>query len=327
MKRREFIGLVGGAATTWSSMAAAQQTKSMRRVGVLTGGAGSDSQARLAVLLGALAQLGWTQGQNLRLEIRQGGGDPEAIRKHAAELAALAPDVIVTIGGTATGRLLQATRIIPIVFAIVPDPVGSGFVDSLSKPGGNATGFTQFEYSLSGKWLQLLKEISPAVTRAVVLRDSAVPAGIGQFAVIQALAPSLGIEVSPINVRSAAEIERDLTAFTRYSNGGVVVASSTNALVYRDLIIGLATRHKLPTVYSQREFVLAGGLTSYAADFIDQFREAAKYVDRILKGEDPSGLPVLTPAKYDLVINLRTAKALGIEFPASVLSRADEVIE
>src|SRR5829696_5964326 len=225
MKRREFIGLVGGAATTWSSMAAAQQTKSIRRVGVLTGGAGSDSQARLAVLLGALAQLGWTQGQNLRLEIRQGGGDPEAIRKHAAELAAMAPDVIVTIGGTATGRLLQATRIIPIVFAIVPDPVGSGFVDSLSKPGGNATGFTQFEYSLSGKWLQLLKEISPAVTRAVVLRDSAVPAGIGQFAVIQALAPSLGIEVSPINVRSAAEIERDLTAFTRYSNGGVVVAS------------------------------------------------------------------------------------------------------
>jgi len=327
MRRREFVGWLGGAAA-WPIALKAQQSLTLRRIGVLTGGSGPDSQARLAMFLQALAQLGWTEGQNVRLEVRQGGGDADAIRKHAAELAALSPDVIVTIGGTATGRLLQATRTVPIVFTIVPDPVGSGFVDSLSRPGGNATGFTQFEYSLSGKWLELLKEISPGVTRAAVLRDSGVPAGIGQFAVIQAVAPVLGIEVSQLNVRNAGEIERDVTAFTRgNSNGGLIVASSTNALVHRDLIVALADRHKLPTVYSQREYVTAGGLISYAADFSTQFRNAAGYVDRILKGEKPADLPVRVPSKYDLAINLKTAKTLGLDIPATVLSRADEVIE
>ena len=327
MRRREFIGLMGGAAAVWPVVAGAQQPKAMRRIGVLTGGSGADSQARLAIFLQALGQLGWTEGQNVRLEIRQGGGDADAIRKHATELAALAPDIIVTIGGTATARVLQATRTVPIVFAIVPDPVGSGFVDSLSRPGGNATGFVQFEYSLSGKWLELLKEISPDVTRAAVLRDATVAAGIGQFAIIQSVAPSLGIEVSPVNVRNAAEIERDVTAFARSSNNGLIVASSTNALVHRDLIVALAARHKLPTVYAQREFIAGGGLISYAADFSAQFRNAAGYVDRILKGEKPADLPVQAPTKYELVINLKTAKALGLAVPPTLLARADELIE
>ena len=308
-------------------VARAQQPKAMRRVGVLTGGFGPDSQARLEAFLKALAQLGWTEGQNVRLDIRRGGGDADAIRKHAAELAALAPDVIMAIGGTATGRLLQATRTVPIVFAIVPDPVGSGFVASLSRPGGNATGFLQFEYSLSGKWLQLLKEIRPGVTRAAVLRDSAVPAGIGQFAVIQSVAPSLGVEVTPINVPNAAEIERDVTAFARSSNSGLIVASSTGALVNRALIVALAARLKLPAVYAQREFVAGGGLISYAADFSVQFRDAAGYVDRILKGDKPADLPVQAPTKYELVINLKTATALGLTVPPALLARADEVIE
>jgi putative ABC transport system substrate-binding protein len=299
----------------------------MRRVGVLTGGFGPDSQARLEAFLKALAQLGWSEGQNVRLDIRRGGGDADAIRKHAAELAALAPDVIMAIGGTAVGQLLQATRTVPIVFAIVPDPVGSGFVASLSRPGGNATGFLQFEYSLSGKWLQLLKEIRPDVTRAAVLRDSAVPAGIGQFAVIQSVAPSLGVEVTPINVANAAEIERDVTAFARSSDSGLIVVSSTGALVNRALIVALAARLKLPAIYAQREFVAGGGLISYAADFLVQFRDAAGYVDRILKGDKPADLPVQAPTKYELVINLKTAKALGLEIPSSVLARADEVIE
>jgi putative ABC transport system substrate-binding protein len=294
---------------------------------VLTGGSGPDSQARLAVFLQALAQLGWTEGRNVRLEIRQGGGNAENIRKHAAELAALGPDVIVTIGGTATGSILQATRAVPIVFTIVPDPVGSGFVDSLARPGGNATGFLQFEYSLSGKWVELLREIGPELVRAAVLRDATVPAGVGQFAIIQSVAPSLGIEVSPVNVRSAAEIERDVTAFARASNSGLIVASSTSALVNRDLIIGLAARHKLPSVYAQREFVAAGGLMSYAADFSAQFRDAAGYVDRIFKGEKPAELPVQAPTKYQLVVNLKAAKTLGITLPPALLTRADEVIE
>jgi putative ABC transport system substrate-binding protein len=275
----------------------------------------------------ALAQLGWTDGGNLQLDVRQGGGSNDTIRKHAAELAALAPDVIMTIGGTATGFLLQATRTVPIVFTIVPDPVGSGFIDSLSRPGGNATGFLQFEYSFGGKWVELLKDIGPEVVRAAVLRDSRLPAGVGQFAVIQSVAPSLGIEVKPVNVRDAVEIERDVSAFARATKSGLIVASSTSALVNRDLIVGLALRHKLPAVYAQREFVAAGGLLSYSADFSAQFRSAASYVDRILKGEKPADLPVQGPTNYQLVINLKTAKALGLNIPAALLVRADELIE
>jgi putative ABC transport system substrate-binding protein len=242
-------------------------------------------------------------------------------------LAALAPDVIMTIGGTATGFLLRATRSVPIVFTIVPDPVGSGFIDSLSRPGGNATGFLQFEYSFGAKWVELLKEIGPDIVRAAVLRDASLPAGIGQFAIIQSVGPPLGIEVSPVNVRSATEIERDVSAFARATKSGLIVASSTSALVNRDLIIGLATRYKLPAVYAQREFVAAGGLISYSADFSAQFRSAASYVDRILKGEKPGDLAVQGPTKFQMVINLKAAKALGLNIPSELLVRADEVIE
>jgi putative ABC transport system substrate-binding protein len=308
-------------------VAKAQQRNTVRRVGVLTGAAGPDSIARVEVFLQALAQLGWTKGENIQFEIRQGSGSNDAIRKHAAELAELAPDVIMTIGGTATGFLLQATRTVPIVFTIVPDPVGSGFIDSLSRPGGNATGFLQFEYSFGGKWVELLREIGPEVVRAAVLRDARLPAGVGQFAVIQSVAPSLGIEVTPVNVRDAAEIERDVSAFARASKGGLIVASSTSALINRDMIIALAARHKLPAVYAQREFVTAGGLLSYSADFSAQFRSAASYVDRILKGEKPGDLAVQGPTNYQLVINLKTAKAFGLNIPPALLVRADEVIE
>jgi putative ABC transport system substrate-binding protein len=327
MRRREFLGALGCAAAAWPAVARAQQHKSVRRVGVLTGGAGPDSNARVVLFQQALAHLGWTEGANLQWEIRQGGGSNETIRKHAAELAALVPDVIMSVGGTATGFLLQATRTVPIVFTIVPDPVGSGFIDSLSRPGGNATGFLQFEYSFGGKWVELLREIGPEVVRAAVLRDARLPAGIGQFAVIQSAAPSLGIEVSPVNVRDAAEIERDVSAFARATKSGLIVASSTSALINRDLIVALASRHKLPAVYAQREFVAAGGLLSYSADFSAQFRSAASYVDRILKGEKPGDLPVQGPTKYQLVINLKTAKALGLNIPPALLVRADEVIE
>jgi putative ABC transport system substrate-binding protein len=308
-------------------VAKAQQRNTVRRVGVLTGAAGPDSIARVEVFLQALAQLGWTKGENIQFEIRQGSGSNDAIRKHAAELAELAPDVIMTIGGTATGFLLQATRTVPIVFTIVPDPVGSGFIDSLSRPGGNATGFLQFEYSFGGKWVELLREIGPEVVRAAVLRDARLPAGVGQFAVIQSVAPSLGIEVTPVNVRDAAEIERDVSAFARATKGGLIVASSTSALINRDMIITLAARHKLPAVYAQREFVTAGGLLSYSADFSAQFRSAASYVDRILKGEKPGDLAVQGPTNYQLVINLKTAKAFGLNIPPALLVRADEVIE
>jgi putative ABC transport system substrate-binding protein len=271
--------------------------------------------------------LGWTRGENIQYEIRQGGGSNDVVRKYAAELAALAPDVIMTIGGTATGILLQATRTVPIVFTIVPDPVSSGFINSLSRPGGNATGFLQFEYSFCVKWVELLREIGPEVVRAAVLRDAILPSGVGQFAAIQYLAPPLGIEVSPVNVRDAAEIERDVSAFARATKSGLIVASSTRALVNRDLIIALASRHRLPAVYAQREFAAAGGLMSYSADFSAQFRSAASYVDRILKGEKPGNLAVQGPTTYQLVINLKTAKALGIAIPPGLLIRADEVIE
>jgi putative tryptophan/tyrosine transport system substrate-binding protein len=328
MRRREFITLIGGAAA-WPLAAHAQQLEPVRRIVVLLPLAADDpeGQARLAAFMQGLQELGWAVGRNVRIDTRWGAGDADDIRKYAAELAALAPDVILTTGAVAVASMLQATRTVPIVFALVPDPVGAGFVDSLSRPGGNATGFTQFEYSLSAKWLELLKQIAPGVTRAAVLRDAATTAGIGQFAVIQSVAPSVGVEVSPINVRDAGEIERAVTAFARSANGGLIVTASALSVVHRDLIITLAARHKLPAVYFERFFVTGGGLISYGADFIDQYRQAAGYVDRILKGEKPANLPVQAPTKYVMVINLKAAKALGLTVPQSVLARADEVIE
>jgi putative ABC transport system substrate-binding protein len=333
MRRREFITLLGGAAAAssvlWPLAARAQQSDRIRRIGVLTGLAADDAnaQVRYAAFLQVLQQLGWTDGRNVRIDARWGAGDADDIRKYAAELAALAPDVILTTGATAVASMLQATRTVPIVFAIVPDPVGAGFVDSLSRPGGNATGFMQFEYSLSAKWLELLKQIAPGVTRAAVLRDAAITAGIGQFAVIQSVAPSVGVEVIPINVRDTGEIERAVTAFARSPNGGLIVTASALSVVHRNLIVTLAARHKLPAVYFERFFVTGGGLISYGADFIDQMRRAAGYVDRILKGEKPANLPVQAPTKYEMVINLKAAKALGLTVPPSLLARADEVIE
>jgi len=328
MRRREFITLVGGAAA-WPLAARAQQSERMRRIGVHTGTTADDpdGKARFAAFEQALGQLGWTPGRNVRIDYRFSGGDTATSRKQAEELVALAPDVIVTSGSFSTGILLQATRTVPVVFTIVPDPVGSGFVDSLAQPGGNATGFMQFEYGLSGKWLELLKEIAPSLTRVIVLWDPAITAGIGQFTIIQSVATSAGIDLRPVNLRDAGEIERAISAFARSQNGGLIVTTSALSTVNRDLIIALAARHKLPAVYFQRFFVTAGGLISYGANFIDQYRRAASYVDRILKGEQPADLPVQAPAKYELVINLKTAKALGLTIPSSVLARADEVIE
>ena len=302
----------------------------MRRIGVLMTSAADDpeAQARIAAFLQGLQQLGWTDRPQRADRLLAGPqAMPTDIRRYAAELVALAPDVILAAGTATVGPLLQATRTVPIVFAIVADPVGAGFVDSLARPGGNATGFMQFEYSMSGKWLELLKQIAPGVTRAAVLRDPAIAAGIGQFGAIQAVAPSLGVEVSPVNVRDAGEIERAVAAFARAPNGGLIVTASALAIVHRDLIIALAARHKLPAVYSDRFFVTAGGLISYGPDLVDQYRRAAGYVDRILKGEKPADLPVQAPTKYELVINLKTAKALGLDVPPTLLARADEVIE
>jgi putative ABC transport system substrate-binding protein len=309
-------------------VARGQQGERMRRIGVLMIQAADDpvGQARVKAFQQNLQQLGWTDGRNVRIDYRWAAGNVENSRKYAAELVALAPDVILAVGA-ATGPVLQATRTVPIVFTVASDPVGSGFVNSLSRPGGNATGFMLFEYSLSAKWVELLKQIAPGVTRAAVLRDPAVTSGIGQFSVIQSVAPSVGVEVSPINLRADAnEIERAVTAFARAANGGLIVAAGT-ASVPRDLIITLAARHKLPAVYFERTFVTDGGLISYGPDVVDQFRRAAAYVDRILKGEKPADLPVQAPSKYELVINLRTAKALGLDVPQSLLARADEVIE
>jgi putative tryptophan/tyrosine transport system substrate-binding protein len=286
----------------------------------------AEGQARLAALTQALKQLGWSDGRNLKIDTRWATADD--IRRHAAELVALAPDVLVAGTGTATvAPLLQATRTVPIVFVSVIDPVGSGFVASLAQPDGNATGFTIFEFGMSGKWLELLKQIAPGVTRAAVLRDPAVASGIGQFGAVQAVAPSLGVELSPVDVRDAGEIERAVTVFARGSNGGLIVTGSALALAHQDPIISLANRHRLPAVYWNRRFVTGGGLISYGPDTIDPFRRAAGYVDRILKGAKPADLPVQAPTKYELVINLKTAKALGLELPVSVLGRADEVIE
>jgi ABC-type uncharacterized transport system substrate-binding protein len=330
MKRREFITLLGRAAAAWPLAARAQQAEGMRRIGVLMASAADDSesQARIAAFLQGLAQLGWADGRNVRIDTRWATTDPDDLRRHAAELAALAPDVLVAATGTVTvAPLLQATRTVPIVFVQVIDPVGAGFVVSLARPGGNATGFTIYEYGMSGKWLEFLKEIAPRMARAAVLRDPAIASGIGQFAAVQAVAPSLGVELSPVDVRDAGEIERAVTAFARSSNGGLIVTASALATRHRDLIIALAARHRLPAVYAYRYMVAAGGLASYGPDSIDQYRRAASYVDRILKGEKPADLPVQSPTKYETVINLKTAKALGLTVPDTVLARADEVIE
>jgi putative tryptophan/tyrosine transport system substrate-binding protein len=329
LKRRDFFTLLGGAAASWPLAARAQQGERMRRIGVLMTFPADDpeAQARVGALLQGLQQLGWAIGRNLRIEVRWAGGNAEDIRRHGAELAALAPDVIVANGSAGVGPLLQVTRTVPIVFAIVPDPVGAGFVDSLARPGGNATGFMLFEYGIGGKWLELLKQIAPGVTRVGVLRDPTVTTGIGQWGAIQTAAPSFGLEVSPINLRDAHEIERAITAFARPSNGGLIATGSALTVVHRDLLVTLATRYMLPTVFLGRHFVTAGGLISYGPDFLDQYRLAAGYVDRILKGEKPADLPVHAPTKYELVINLKTAKALGLEVPPNLLARADEVIE
>ena len=326
MRRREFITLLGGAAASLPLTARAQQSGEMRRIAVLASGNADDQglKSALAAFQQRLQQLGWTDGQNLRIELRRGEGDEEKIRKYSGELAALEPDVILALGSSTVGQLLQATRVVPIVFVFVPDPVGSGFVNSLSRPGGNATGFMAFEYSLSAKWLELLKQIAPGVQRAAILWDPGIPAGIGQFAVIQSVAPSLGVEVNPINLR---DVEQGLAAFARSAGGGLIVTASGLAVARRDLIVTLAAQHNLPAVYNYRGFVAAGGLISYGADLVNQFRLAAGYADRILKGEKPADLPVQAPAKYELVINLKTAKALGLDVPPTLLSRADEVIE
>jgi putative tryptophan/tyrosine transport system substrate-binding protein len=328
-RRREFITLLGGAAAAWPLAARAQQPERMRRIGVLMSLTADDpeGQVRLTAFLQGLQQLGWTDGRNVRIDTRWGAGDADRSRGYAAELVALAPDVILASGTSTMGPLLRATRTVPIVFTQVTDPVGAGFVDSLARPGGNATGFTLSEYGSSGKWLELLKEIAPRVTRAAVLRDPDMAAGSGQLGAIQSVAPSFGVELSPVNVRDAPEIERAVAAFARGSNGGLIVSASGLAIVHRDLIITLAARHRLPAVYFARYFVTGGGLISYGSDNIDPHRRAAGYVDRILKGERPTDLPVQAPTKYELVINLKAAKALGLDVSPTLLARADEVIE
>ena len=329
MRRREFITLLGGAVTAWPSVARAQQREQLRRIGVLLPTTADDPvfQDRVGAFLQGLERSGWTIGRNVRIDTRWATANAAEIRKHAAELVASAPDVILAHGGATVGPLLQATRTAPIVFPVAVDPVGAGFVESLARPGGNATGFLSYEYSLSGKWLELLKQIAPGVTRVAVLRNPAISSGPAQFGVIQSVAPSLRVEVNPLNMRDADEIERAVAAFARASNGGLIVTASGLAARHLDLIVTLAARHKLPTVYFERSFVAGGGLISYGPDYVDQYRRAAGYVDRILKGEKPADLPVQAPTKYELVINLKTAKALGLTVPDALLARADEVIE
>ena len=330
IERRKFIAALGGSAFAWPLAARAQQADRVRRVGVLMNLAADDpeGQARIAAFLQGLQELGWTEGRNVRIDYRWHADDADRYRTYAAELVALAPDVILASSSASTAALQQATRTVPIVFAIVVDPVGAGYVASLARPGGNVTGFTLFEYSLSGKWLELLKEIAPNLMRIAILRDPAIASGIGQFAVIQAMAPpSFGVELSPIDVRDAGEIERGVAAFARRSNGGLIVTASTGAVAHRELIIMLAARHRLPAVYFFRYYVTSGGLISYGPDPTDQFRRAAGYVDRILKGEKAADLPVQAPTKYELAINLKAAKAIGLTVPPSLLARADDVIE
>jgi putative ABC transport system substrate-binding protein len=328
MRRREFLGVLGGAAASWPFAVGAQQPERLRRIGVLMNLAeNQQAQARISALRQALEQFGWTDHRNVQIEIRWAAGDADRYRKFAAELTALVPDVILATGTPAVEALQRATRTIPIVFVAVVDPVGAGLVANLARPGGNTTGFSLYEYGQSGKSLELLKQIAPPVTRVAVLRDSANPAEIGQLAAIQTAAPSLGVELSPVGLREAGEIERAITEFARMANGGLIVPGSSLANDHRELIIGLAVRHKLPAIYSDRIFVIAGGLVSYGPDRIDQYRRAAEYIDRILKGEKPADLPVQAPTKYELVINLKTVKALGLTVPSSVLARADEVVE
>jgi putative tryptophan/tyrosine transport system substrate-binding protein len=330
LNRRDFITLLGGAAAAgWPLAASAQQPERMRRIGILLNAAADDPryQTWVGAFLQALALLGWTIGRNVRIDTRWAGANAAETRRHAAELAALAPDVILAGGGQVMGPLREATRTVPIVFTQTPDPVGAGFVATLPRPGGNATGFTNFEYGVSGKWLEVLREIVPGMTRAAVLRDPTNPAGTGQWGAIQAVALPLGVEISPIDVRERGEIERGVTAFAAGSNGGLIVSSSGFAILHRELIIALAARHRLPAVYPFRFYAIDGGLISYGPDPIDPHRRAARYVDRILKGEKPADLPVQAPTKYELVINLKTAKALGLEIPPTLLARADEVIE
>ena len=328
MRRRDFIKVVG-LATAWPLAARAQPREQMKLIGILLPGTADNPvfQARLAAFYQELALLGWSIGRNVRIDTHWATADAAELRKHAEELAALAPDVILATGDSTVPPLLQATRTVPIVFPLAGDPVGAGFVDSLARPGGNATGFMIYEYGMGGKWLELLKEIAPNVTRVAVLRDPASPSQTAQFGAIRAMAPSVSVEVIPINVRDASEIERAVADFARSGNGGLIPTSSAVALRYRDLIITLAARHKLPAIYWERFFVTSGGLMSYGPDLIDNYRRAAGYVDRILKGEKPADLPVQTPTKYEMVINLKTAKALGLSVPSILQQRADELIE
>jgi len=327
--RRKFIALLGVAAAAWPLAAWAQQPGRTRRIGVLMSTPVDDKegQARINAFLQGLRELGWIDGRNVRIDTRWAAGDPDRGREYASELVTLLPDVILASGGSIVGPLLQATRTVPIVFTQTPDPVGAGFVNNLARPGGNATGFSNFDYNIGGKWLELIKQIAPGVTRVAVIRDPATPQGIGQFSAVYAVAPSLGLNVSPINVSEPGEFEPAITALANIPNSGMIVTGSSFAIAHRELVIKLANQHKLPTVYPLRFFVTAGGLISYGADAIDPHRRAAGYVDRILKGEKPADLPVQNPTKYELVINLKTAKALGIEVPPSLLARADEVIE
>ena len=328
MKRREFIRLVGTAAT-WPLMAHAQQVERARRIGVLLAAVADDAEyrARVEAFQLALAQLGWTIGRNVRIDTRWATTNATDLRRQAAELVALAPDVVLAHGSGPVGALLQVSRTVPIVFPILGDPVGAGYVDSLARPGGNVTGFMNFEFSMGGKWLELLRQMAPNVTRAAVLRDTSEGSGTSQFAVIQAVAPSLRVEVKPFNMRDAGEIERDVEVFASSPNGSLIVTASAAAALHRDLIIKLAAQYKLPAIYFDRAFVAAGGLISYGVDYIDQYRKAAGYVDRILKGEKPADLPVQAPTKYKTVLNLKTAKTLGLDVPPTLLARADEVIE
>jgi putative tryptophan/tyrosine transport system substrate-binding protein len=326
MRRRDFIKVMAGSAAAWP-LAARAQHSDRRRLGLLTNLGDAEIKGRIGPFLEELQRLGWTDGHNIQIDKRNGAANVDALRKQAAELVALGPGVILAVGTIPTTYLLQATRTVPIVFMFVIDPLGGGLVDDLSRPGGNVTGFMTMEYTLSGKWLELLKQIAPGVTRAAVLRDPASPSGTGQFAVIQSVAPSFGVELRPINVSDAREIEQAVAAFAGSANGGLVVTANPQAADHRDLIITLAARHKLPAIYSDRYFVAPGGLISYGPNFDDEGRRAAGYVDRILKGEKPADLPVQAPTKYELVINLKTAKALGLTVPPTVLSRADEVIE
>ena len=328
--RREFITLLGGAAAAWPLAARAQPTtERARRIGVLMNTTADDpeGQARIAALHQGLQEWGWTLGRNARIDVRWGAFDADSSRHYATELVALAPEVIVASASAAMGALQQMRTVPPIVFVSIIDPVGAGFVERLARPGGNVTGFALFEYSLSAKWLELLKEIAPGVTRAAVLRDTTIASGVGQYAIIQAVAPSFGVELRPIELRNPGEIERGVVAFAREPNGGLIIVGAPPGAVHRDLIITLAARHRLPAVYPYPYFAHSGGLVSYGPDVVSHFRRAAGYVDRILKGEKPADLPVQAPTKYELTINLKTAKALGLTVPPTLLARADEVIE